>query len=411
MPTWVKGIFLRWPRMVAFAERRQLDRKAVRLLQKFRRKYGETALIIAKPGRRQILLLSAADVQQILDGAPEPFTPASSEKRIALSHFEPRTSLITRGASRDTRRAFHDRILESNTPVHCKAQVFVQIVEEEAAALLDQPSAKRALSWPVFTEAWHRSVRRVVLGDGARDDIELTTMLARLRNRANWLFVPVAKRLRQNFHARVSHYLARGEPGSLAELVRDSDAARHPSNQVAQWLFAFDAGGITLWRTLALLAAHVHQLHTALAEARNQGPYLRACFSEAVRLWPTTPVILREATMDSTIGSGRVPAGSGLIIYTPFFHRDTERLAGADRFCPDIWLGKDPAEMLPLMPFSAGPAACPGRHLVTLLGSAWLAALLSRGTPVFTSRHSLDPDRPLPGTLDHTALKFRLHLP
>ena len=58
-----------------------------------------------------------------------------------------------------------------------------------------------------------------------------------------------------------------------------------------------------------------------------------------------------------------------------------------------------------LVPFSAGPARCPGRDLVLLVTSAVLARLLERDLHLVRGPR-LDPDRPLPGTLDHTGLRF-----
>jgi hypothetical protein len=46
----------------------------------------------------------------------------------------------------------------------------------------------------------------------------------------------------------------------------------------------------------------------------------------------------------------------------PFFRSDTERLPYADRFTAGIWISRGPADALPLVPFSFGPATCPGLH-------------------------------------------------
>lgn len=97
------------------------------------------------------------------------------------------------------------------------------------------------------------------------------------------------------------------------------------------------------------------------------------------------------------------------MIYTPFFHRDDERLQNAHRFEPEMWLGKDPGDAVPLIPFSAGPAVCPARNLVPMIGSAMLARLLEAGREITLRQPGrLDPSRPLPGTLDNYALRFGL---
>ena len=101
------------------------------------------------------------------------------------------------------------------------------------------------------------SVRRVVLGDGARDDHELTDLLTRLRRSANWSYLtPTRRRLGERFDRRSGSYIDRAEAGSLAGLVakRGGHGAVAPQ-QVPQWLFAFDPAGIAAIRTLALLAS------------------------------------------------------------------------------------------------------------------------------------------------------------
>jgi cytochrome P450 len=414
-PTWAKGVLLRRRGALALAERWDTDGAAVRFMQNLRRRYGEAPLAVGGPGRPQYLLLSAADVARVLAGAPAPFTPASREKQAALGHFEPHTSLATRGPKRQPRRAFNDAVLESANPNHDLAQSFAAIVRSEASRLLATAAAAE-LTWPLFTEAWYAAARRIVLGASAGDDRELTEMLGRLRARANWVYVrPVHRALRERYYARLRTHLARAEAGSLAEMIarlpRSGEEA--VADQVTQWLFAFDGGGITAFRALALLATHAHcaqKVEPELAAWRaghTDLPYLRAAFVETARLWPTTPAILREATQTVTLGAACVPKGAGLIIYAPFFHRDTERLANADRFTPEAWLYKDPAQAPPFIPFSAGPAACPGRHVVALIGGAWLAALLEGGPFRLASATKLAPDAPLPGTLDHFSLRFR----
>lgn len=115
------------------------------------------------------------------------------------------------------------------------------------------------LGWDFFFESWFRIVRRVILGDGARDDHKLTDAIKRLRQRGNWAFtVPKSRRLLDEFHERLRQHLDRAEEGSLAELVARQPATNetHPTHQIAQWFFAFDPGGMATFRTLALLVTH-----------------------------------------------------------------------------------------------------------------------------------------------------------
>lgn len=102
---------------------------------------------------------------------------------------------------------------------------------------------------------------------------------------------------------------------------------------------------------------------------------------ESVRLWPTTPAILRELTADITMSGVQFGAGSSVLIAVPAFHRDPDLLPFANEFAPDIWLDRRAEQYPQLVPFSAGPAECPGRNLVLFVTSTVLANLLAQLQP------------------------------
>jgi len=416
-PTFAKGVIIRRPTVVAMAEQLDLDRRAVQRMQKLRNKYGQGPLMLPLPIRKQAVVLAPEHVRRVLDESPEPFSPASSEKRAALSHFEPKGSLISRGPERTVRRRFNEDVLEPGRAVHPMAQQFLPVVEQEAARILANARQKGELDWDAFADGWYRLVRRVVFGDGASDDHELNDWTIQLRKAANWAFLHPKKRAVQaRFLERIRHYLDRAEPGSLAAVVariaKTPDTA--PEQQVPQWLFAFDAAGMTTFRALALLATHPARAAQAQEEIRdNPGlqrqslPFLRATVLEAVRLWPTTPAILRQSTRETRWEQGSMPANTGVLIFTPFFHRDDQRLSCADHFTPELWLHERTHDEWPLVPFSSGPAQCPARQLVPMLASAMLAALIEGRSPRLVSDNPVDPVK-LPGTLNNYSLRFAL---
>jgi hypothetical protein len=258
-PTVAKGAILRRPRMVAMAEWMELDDRAVRRMQRLQDRYG------AGP-----VLLDPDHVWQVLDGTPEPYATASTEKRGALAHFEPKGALIFHGAARADRRAFNERVLESDHPMHRLSGRFVGVVEEEAAVLAAEVRRRGGgLAWEPCIDAWFRVVRRVIFGIGARDDEQLPRMINRLRASANWGFLaPRRRKLRARFLARVEEHLERAEPGSLAAVIAAALESRRtaPEQQIPQWLFAFDPAGMTTFRTLALLASHPEHLERAREE-------------------------------------------------------------------------------------------------------------------------------------------------
>lgn len=415
-PTLAKGVIMRRPRVLKMAEALDLDRRAIRRMQRLRHKYGAGPVFIRLPGRSLALVLDPSHVHRILASTPEPFATSTPEKRAALAHFEPKNALLSEGRERVHRRQFNEEALQPEHAMHSMAATFLEVVASEARDLRRVWRQSGMLTWDQFSMTWFRIVLRVVFGNAAREDNDLSATMAQLRSAANWAFLrPQRRDLRDKLLGRIRLYLAAAEPGSLAGAVATlhpaSDAA--PEHQVPQWLFAFDPAGIATFRSLALLASHPEQAAQAREEAaghassgRNDLPFLRATALESLRLWPTSPLILRETKAETFWDEGLVPANTGLIIFAPFFHRDGERLAYADRFTPELWLDPDKAGDWPLIPFSEGPAVCPGRSLVLLLSTAMLAALLEDGRPRFATSARLRKSGPLPATLNHFGLRF-----
>jgi cytochrome P450 len=94
------------------------------------------------------------------------------------------------------------------------------------------------------------------------------------------------------------------------------------------------------------------------------------------------------------------------MIVVPAFHRDDDLLPFAHQFSPDIWLDGSAQRYPQLVPFSAGPAECPGRNLVLFTTSSVLAHLLHALDFRLSSEPRLAPDRPLPMTLNQLTLDF-----
>lgn len=416
LPTVAKGPIIRRPRVVGLSARLGLDTRAVRILQAIHAKYPSGPLMLKLPIRKQAVVLAPEDVHTVLAGSPEPFSPATTEKRAALSHFQPANVLISQGQVRTVRRALQEQVLDTSHPVHHLADRFVPVVEEEMQQLLAEASSRGSLPWSDFLDAWYCVARRVVFGDHAADDKELTAMVIRLRKDGNWAFLrPVRRRTRERFLARVGHELAHAEPGSLAAVLAAApkgDGAE-PAEQVPQWLFAFDPAGMATFRALTVLATHPEAMAVARDEVygdesgRRFLPYLRAVVLESLRLWPTTPMILRQTTAPVQWAQGRMPAKCGVLIYSPYFHRDERHVQGAHDFSPERWLSGEQDDW-PLVPFSDGPVVCPGKQLVLLLTSAALASLVHGHDFGVENGQALDPARPLPSTLDNFSVRLRV---
>lgn len=423
LPNVAKGPIIRRPRVMAMGEKLGLDAMAVKTLQRMRAKYGSGPVLLNLGLRHQAVILDPAHVRRVLKESPEPFSTASSEKYATLAHFEPQFSLVSRGSERAQRRELNDETLDSKNLIHPMAERFLPILDEEARRILDRARQVGTLQWGDFVDGWFCMVRRIVFGDTARDDRHTTDLMVKLRSNANWILLkPRRTDLRDELLRRLRQYLAKAEPGSLMAHMADrlrSDI-QAPEQQITQWLFAFDPAAMATFRALALLAAHPRQLERAREETRGDSPaeqphrpFLRATVLESLRLWPTTPLLLRQTTRETEWENGIMPVGAGILIFAPFFHRDDERLSYAHTFHPDLWIDDDPEvkgfppREWPFVPFSGGPAHCPGQNLVLLLTSGMLAALISDRTLRLKEPQRMPPGK-LPGTQDHYTLRFEV---
>jgi cytochrome P450 len=368
LPTLAKGVIVRRPGVMALADRFQSDSTAIDTMRHLRDRYGPEPVRLRITGRSVAVLVDPADVGRLLRESPEPFALATREKKAALKHFQPHGVLISDGPERDRLREVNERALRpENVPVEA-------VVRDEADLLVRHVMSNGELAWAGFSQAWWRIVRRIVLGNGARDDDQLTDDLKALRQNANWAFAhPRQEDLRARFQRRLDGHLARREAGSLAASSDDI------AGQVPHWLFAFDSAGIVTMRALAM-----------------GGSGFRGIL-ESARLWPTTPVVLRESTIATRWHGTWLPENTEFVVFTPFFHRDPDRLPFADRYAPELWDGpRDPA----IVPFSAGPGECPGRDLVLATAGAVLDVLTEH------LRFSGLLREPLPRTLNHFTLRM-----
>jgi cytochrome P450 len=411
------GVIARRRPVVGLLERLQADARSVRRLHELRRRYGRGPVELVIPGRRIVAVLDADDVRTVLAEAPAPFDPASWEKRAALRQFQPHAVLITRGAMRAPRREVNEAALDTEAPLHRLAGPFTAVVAAETAELLADARRTGGFDADRFTRSWWRVVRQLVLGPSARDDDAVTDELWRLRKAANWSFAAAQHtRRRERFFDRLYRYAEEPAPESLLGALSTMAVAPgvDPIGQLPHWLFAFDAAGMATIRAAALLASRPQlqsRCEVAELDAPAMRPFLRAAVLESVRLWPTTPAILRETTERTVWGDGKlvVDRGATVLICVPAFHRDASILPFANGFEPDIWLDGRAERYPQLVPFSAGPAACPGRNLVLFTASTVLAHLFGGSRLELTTPGELPRDGALPLTLNQFGLAFAVH--
>ncbi|MFC8192982.1 cytochrome P450 [Cellulomonas sp. NPDC057328] len=421
-PLLAQGAIVRRPRATTAAERLRADARAADVLEGLARRYDRRPVAVTLGRRRLVLPLHHDDGRAVLDGSPDPFSPASAEKRAALRHFQPRGVLISPLDERPALRTWNEDALETGRPVHSAGEGVVGALHGIADGLARVAHGRGALGFDDAEEPLWAAARTVTLGPGARHDTALVDELQALRMRANWAFaVPQRRALRSRFTRRVLAHVRTAPLDSLAGAgVARGGSPALAATQVPHWLFAFDAARIALWRALAVVAARPalqDALRAEAVEAAAAGgvrtlPLARAAVLESVRLWPTTLALLRETVAPTTWGDVALPAGHGVALVSSWFHRDPERRPAADTFDPGYWQGTDwvgPSgadEDWLVVPFSLGPVVCPGQDVVLMTASTLLSDLVRdvRWSPA--SHPGLAAD-PLPPTLAHTHLRMR----
>jgi hypothetical protein len=413
LPNIIQGLFRRRRTVTALADRTAADGLAAGFMTGLKRSYGNGPLWIRVAKDEALLVFGERAIRRVLEGAPDPFAADPEPKRSAMERFQPDALTISRHPEWEDRRAFAEAVLDTSEPQHRLADRFAAISGEEAAAL------PAALDWDAFNASVRRATRRMVLGDGAAGDEEVSRMLGELMDKAN----PPGRgdaELLERFQARLETYINAAEAGSLVGLIGQAPVTPRtvPSHQVTHWLFALgDTLAINAWRCLALLASHeiergrvTEEIAAAdLSTGTGIAGLIRlgASLQEAMRLWPTTAMLSREAVRDYDWDGVTVKAGTQVLIVNSFNHRDRASSELADRFAPEQWVSGSAAEDWTFNHFSHGPQGCPGTGLAMLVGKAMLATLL-RDYEVALLEPELDPGKRLPHSLDYFSLHFEL---
>jgi hypothetical protein len=192
---------------VGVLERTQADKRAIARMRRLRQQFGGRPVELVIPGRRIVVLTEPSDAGHVLAETPTPFHPASWEKRHALSKFQPHGVLISRGPVRTRRRELNEAALDSVAALHHLSSDFAHVIGEEARAFATKVLVRGELDAAEFTTWWWQLVRRIVLGDAARDDNAITDDLWYLRKSGNWSFLGRSRaRRRERFFDQLYAY-------------------------------------------------------------------------------------------------------------------------------------------------------------------------------------------------------------
>jgi cytochrome P450 len=415
LPSLARGLFKPRRGAMKLLTALDADTRAVSVLSEIRRKHGGQGVRLL--GGRMVTLWGPDAIREVLDRSAEEYASDAGAKAKGMSHFQPDALTLSRGEEWRDRRAFNEAVLATSERVHPDGARMLAVVAEEVARL----DLRSTLEWVDWERLFDRITLRVIFGDGARGDQELTRLLERLMGEGNRLVGLSANGEYHEFYGRLERRLRDPEPGSL--VARLADAPQSDRTRIVQqlphWIFAMrDTLGANAYRALAVVVADrlvEDRVRDELEGADLGDPgaidglrYLEGCLQEAMRLWPTTPLLARETTRKTTLAGAELDEGTQVMILNTFNHRDAETVADAHRLRPERWLEgeRDPR----FNHLSGGRQYCPGIPLVLLLGKGVLARVLA-SHELTLERPPLDPGRDLPMMLDFFDIGFRVRAP
>lgn len=414
LPNLLQGLFSRRRRLVGVFTRAGVDGRVVRFCHRLQEKYASPALYLRVGTKRGLLLFDRDAIRHVLEHSPSIYGPPAPKVR-GMEHFQPGALTLSRGDEWRDRRRFNEAVLNTGAAVHRLGGGFLEIARAEVEAT--RADVGEELAWPAFADLFARLTRQVIFGRGARGETELTDHLNVLMRRSNTAFLPHRRKHFESLYRHLERHLREPEEGSLAALAAatESSEATRVANQFPHWMFAMkDTLAANAARTLAVIGSHPEVEERVRAELAGADlasaagvaglVYLEGCIHEAMRLWPTTPLLSRNVERDDEILGVPVAKGTQIFLLNTFNHRNRALVESADAFVPDRWKEGEPDILF--NHFSNGKQVCAGVDLALFLGRAVLAGLLEHDRWTLEPPR-LDPGAPLPYTVDYFKLRWR----
>jgi cytochrome P450 len=402
LPYYSQGIFTRNRFWVSFWSRFHPDPAAVKFIHRLRRKYQSDCFYIRMLTTQSLLLLNPEDIKRVLDNSPLIYAEAGLKRR-GMSHFQPNAVTISRGEEWKERRRFNESVLNFGQGIHEYADRFLEAIRTEI-------KTRQYRGWGDFAELFERITLQIVVGKGVYDT-ELTGLLEKMMRESNRVFGLRKSKYFDDFYGKIRHYLKEPPEAGLVARCGQVPATdkTQVENQIPHWLFAMkDTLASNTVCALALIVAHPEaerRVREELAQADLASPqgihglrYLEGCVQEAMRLWPSVSLLVRETVATDTLGDVSIPPQTQVLILNTFNHRDREALPFADTFSPQEWLSGQVNYRFNHL--SNGTQVCAGKDLTLFIAKAVLATLLSQHRYTL-NRPRLNPAKPLPYTYNY----------
>src|SRR3954453_21772434 len=301
VPALARGLFSPRPRAMKWLTRLNTDARAIRVRDAIREKHAGEGVRLMR-GKMAVLWGESA-IREVLDNSATAYASDAGAKKKGMSHFQPDALTLSRGAEWKDRRKFNEAVLATSEKRHPQAGRWEDVVQDEVSRM----QIGDALRWEDWEQLFDHITLRVIFGDPARNDQELTGLLGKLMGEANRIGGLKTGDDYYALYGKLDEYLASPDPYSL--LARVAEAPQTDKTRIAQqiphWIFA-------MRDTLAANAFRAPPLAVSRPELRDD---LGGLLHEAMRLWPTTPLLAREKVAD----------GTQVMILNVFNHRDPKQ--------------------------------------------------------------------------------------
>lgn len=94
--------------------------------------------------------------------------------------------------------------------------------------------------------------------------------------------------------------------------------------------------------------------------------YTELCIKEALRLFPSVPIIARQLQKPMQFGDYTLPTNTTIIIYIHYLHQDPDWFENAKQFWPERFMQTDARHPFAYIPFSAGHRNCIGQKFAMM---------------------------------------------
>src|SRR3954453_20874676 len=175
LPSLARGLFSPRPRAMKWLTRLNTDKRAIAVLDGIRSKHGGDGVRLMR-GKLTVLWSENA-LHEVLDNSATKCVSDAGAKKKGMSHFQPDALTLSRGEEWRDRRQFNDAVLKD----HSQDARIRDIVNDE----VDRLRIGDGLGWRQWEQLFDHITLRVIFGDPARNDQDLTDLLEQLMREAN----------------------------------------------------------------------------------------------------------------------------------------------------------------------------------------------------------------------------------